>query len=64
MALELLYFVVVMPIERAKRQLLVIISGWNFAHMKDNTNIFPIGVITSGSNDCKLPFSALNSHSN
>src|SRR5579863_4006780 len=53
-----------MPIERAKVQLPVVTSGCKLAHKKVGENIFPMNVITTGSDDQKLQFCALNSHWN
>src|SRR5579863_9866134 len=63
-AVELFGSVVTMPIERAKFQLPVVTSGCKLAHKKDGENIFHTSVITTGNDDQKLQFSALNSHWN
>ena len=54
--------VMTMPIEHSELQLLVAISGCTYAHLKDNKNIFLMNIITTGSDDRKRTFRALNQH--
>ena len=57
-------FVVLLPVERAKRQLHVVTSGYNYAHLKDSKHIFPMSIIKTNSDNRKFQFSAFNWHWN